>query len=131
MEALLSAGFNPNLTTYILWEGVTMYLVDEAVRDTLNLIATLPAGSTAGVDFFSEDLIKGNPPFEKLSKRMHSSIKYYSEILQFGAATGESLSSGVKDLLAETGLVLTRFEHVGSESDKYPPWYFFTHIEKH
>ena len=44
MEALLDSGFNPSLTTYILWEGVTMYLVEEAVRDTLNLIATLPAG---------------------------------------------------------------------------------------
>ena len=42
-----------------------MYLVEEAVRDTLNLIATLPAaGSAVGVDFFSRDLIEGNPPMK-------------------------------------------------------------------
>lgn len=62
MEALLGSGFNPNQTTYILWEGVTMYLVEEAVRDTLNLIATLPAGSAVGMDFFPGILSKATHP---------------------------------------------------------------------
>ncbi|NKB34316.1 MAG: SAM-dependent methyltransferase [Pseudomonadales bacterium] len=131
MEALLNSGFNPNLTTYILWEGVTMYLVEEAVRDTFNLITTLPSGSAAGVDFFSKDLIEGNPPFERISKAMHRGIKYYSENLQFGIPTGKKLSAGIEELSKESGLTLTKFEHVGSEGDKLPPWYFFSHIEKH
>lgn len=129
MEALLAAGFNPNLTTYILWEGVTMYLVEEAVRDTLNLAASLPKGSSLGVDFFSEDLIKGNAPYGKISKAMHGSIKYYSEKLLFGAAVGDSLSAGVEILAQEAGLTLSRFEHVGREGNKLPPWYFFTQID--
>ena len=130
MEALLDSGFNPSLTTYILWEGVTMYLVEEAVRDTLNLIATLPAGSAVGMDFFSRDLIEGNPPYEKLSKATHRSISFYSESLQFGIATGENLSDGLEELLKESGLTLTRFEHIGSLDDKKPPYYFFSLIEK-
>ena len=130
MEALLDSGFNPNLTTYILWEGVTMYLVEEAVRDTLNLIATLPAGSTVGMDFFSRDIIEGNPPYEKLSKAMHRTIMLYSENRRFGIATGENLSDGLEELLKESGLTLTRYEHVGSLKDKKPPYYFFSLIEK-
>ena len=132
LEALLDSGFNPNLTTYVLWEGVTMYLVEEAVRDTLNLIASLPTGSVVGADFFSQDLIQGNPPFEKIGKAMHSGIKYqYSENLQFGIPTGETLSEGLEEYLGESGLILKRFEHVGSSEEKKPPWYFFAHIEKH
>ena len=130
METLLDSGFNPNLTTYILWEGVTMYLTEEAVRDTLNLIATLPSGSAVGMDFFSGDLIEGNPPYEKLSKAMHRTIKLYSENLQFGIATGENLSDGLEELLKESGLTLSKFEHVGSLNDKKPPYYFFSLIEK-
>ncbi len=130
MEALLDSGFNANLTTYILWEGVTMYLVEEAVRDTLNLIATLPAGSAVGMDFFSWDLIEGNPPYEKLSKAMHRSISFYSENLQFGIATGENLSDGLEELLKESGLTLTKFEYIGSFEDKNPPYYFFSLIER-
>ena len=130
MEALLDSGFNPNLTTYILWEGVTMYLVEEAVRDTFNLIASLPVGSAVGADFFSHDLIVGNPPYERISKAMHGGIKYYSENLQFGIPTGETLSSGLEEFLKESGLTLTKFEHVGTAEDKRPPWYFFSHIEK-
>ena len=130
MEALLDSGFNANLTTYILWEGVTMYLVEEAVRDTLNLIATLPAGSAVGMDFFSWDLIEGNPPYEKLSKAMHKSISFYSENLQFGIATGENLSDGLEELLKESGLTLAKFEYIGSFEDKNPPYYFFSLIER-
>ena len=131
METLLDSGFNPNLTTYILWEGVTMYLVEEAVRDTLNLISTLPAGSAVGMDFFSRDLIEGNPPYEKLSKATHRTIKLYSENLQFGIPTGKNLSDGLEELLKESGLTLTRFEYIGSLADKKPPYYFFSLIERH
>ncbi|SVD80553.1 uncharacterized protein METZ01_LOCUS433407, partial [marine metagenome] len=42
MDTLLTSGFDPNKTTYILWEGVTMYLTDEAVNSTLALFSTLP-----------------------------------------------------------------------------------------
>ncbi|MBL6904312.1 MAG: class I SAM-dependent methyltransferase [Pseudomonadales bacterium] len=129
MDALLASGFNPNLTTYILWEGVTMYLVEEAIHDTLNLVFSLPKGSTVGVDFFSADLVKGNPPYTRMSKAMHKALKYYSETIQFGVATGETLSEGIEELVRESGLTLSKFEHIGSEEDKFPPWYFFSHIE--
>ncbi|MEQ9023204.1 MAG: class I SAM-dependent methyltransferase, partial [Pseudomonadales bacterium] len=129
MEALLASGFNPNVTTYILWEGVTMYLVEEAIHDTFNLVSSLPKGSTVGVDFFSADLVKGNPPYARISKTFHKGLKYYSEEIQFGVETGETLSEGIEKLVRDSGLTLSRFEYVGSEEDKPPPWYFFAQID--
>ena len=131
MDTLLTSGFDPNKTTYILWEGVTMYLTDEAVNSTLALFSTLPQGSVIGADFFTEDIVKGNPPLEKISKTIHTQIKYYSENFQFGIPTGETLSEGLEEYLSESELKLTRFEHVGSTEDRKPPWYFLAHIEKH
>jgi len=131
MDALLTSGFDPNKTTYILWEGVTMYLTAEAVNSTLALFSTLPQGSVISIDFFTEDMVKGNPPHETWSKRAHAAIKYYSEKIMFGIPTGESLSEGSEKLAAKHGLALTKFENVGDKDDKKKvPWYLFTEMAK-
>ena len=131
MDALLTSGFDPNKTTYILWEGVTMYLTDEAVNSTLALFSTLPQGSVIGADFFTEDMVKGNPPHETWSKRAHGAIKYYSEKIMFGIPTRGSLSEGSEKLAAKHGLTLTKFENLGDKDDKKKvPWYVFTEMAK-
>ena len=131
MDSLLASGFDQKKITYILWEGVTMYLTDEAVNSALALFSTLPQGSLIGADFFTEDLVKGNPPHETLSKRMHSAIKYYSEKIRFGIPTGETLSKGTEELAERHGLRLSKFENIGNETDKKNvPWYVFTEMKK-
>ena len=131
MDALLTSGFDPNKTTYILWEGVTMYLTDEAVNSTLALFSTLPQGSVISIDFFTEDMVKGNPPHETWSKRAHAAIKYYSEKIMFGIPTRGSLSEGSEKLAAKHGLTLTKFENLGDKDDKKKvPWYVFTEMAK-
>ena len=42
LDSLLTSGFDQRKTTYILWEGVTMYLTNEAVNSTLALFSELP-----------------------------------------------------------------------------------------
>jgi len=131
MDALLTSGFDPNKTTYILWEGVTMYLTDEAVNSTLAIFSILPQGSVIGADFFTEDMVKGNPPHETWSKRAHAAIKYYSEKIMFGIPTGGSLSEGCEKLAGKHGLTLTKFENLGDKDDKKKvPWYVFTEMAK-
>jgi len=131
MDSLLASGFDQKKITYILWEGVTMYLTEEAVNSALALFSTLPQGSVIGVDFFTEDVVKGNPPLETWSKRMHRSIKYYSEKIMFGIPTGQTLSQGAKELAERHGLQLSKFENIGDESDKKKvPWYVFTEMTK-
>jgi methyltransferase (TIGR00027 family) len=131
MDALSANGFDPDKTTYILWEGVTMYLTDEAINSTLSLFSTLPQGSVIGIDFFSEDMVKGNPPHEMWSKRFHAGVKYYSEKIMFGIPTGKFLSEGAENLASKHGLTLSKFENIGDKDDqKKVPWYLFTEMTK-
>lgn len=52
-ERLLEAGFQPRRLTCVIWEGVSMYLPEEAVRDTLRrLVALCAPGSRLGMDFW-------------------------------------------------------------------------------
>ena len=64
--------------------------------DTSTFLRT-PQGSVIGVDFFTEDVVKGNPPHETWSKRMHAGVKYYSEKIMFGIPTGQTLSQGAEN----------------------------------
>lgn len=131
LDSLLASGFDQRKTTYILWEGVTMYLTNEAVNSTLALFSELPQGSVIGVDFFTEDVVKGNPPHETWSKRMHAGVKYYSEKIMFGIPTGQTLSQGARELAERHGLRLSKFENIGDVNDKKKvPWYVFTEMTK-
>lgn len=61
-ERLVEAGFKPGQPTFWIWEGVTMYLEEAAVRETLDMVRRL---SAAG------DLITCDvwcPPAERLQK---------------------------------------------------------------
>ena len=131
LNSLRASGFDQRKTTYILWEGVTMYLTNEAVNSTLALFSELPQGSLIGVDFFTEDVVKGNPPHETWSKRMHAGVKYYSEKIMFGIPTGQTLSQGARELAERHGLRLSKFENIGDVNDKKKvPWYVFTEMTK-
>ena len=131
MDALLTHGFDPNKATYILWEGVTMYLTDGAVNSTLALFSTLPKGSVISIDFFTEDMVKGNSPHKIWSKFAHAALKYYNEKIMFGIPTGESLSEGIEQLASKYGLILSKFENIGDKDhQKKVPWYLLTELTK-
>src|SRR5579859_3273138 len=49
-DGLAAAGFDRAAPTCFSWLGVTMYLREEAVYDTLRWIASLPAGSSVTFD---------------------------------------------------------------------------------
>jgi methyltransferase (TIGR00027 family) len=50
-DVLTRHGHDPAQRTFFIWEGVTMYLPEEAVRDTLRFVATHPPGSGIVFDF--------------------------------------------------------------------------------
>jgi len=51
IRELSAAGFKPDRPACFSWLGVTMYLTNAAVMETLALIATLPQGSAITFDF--------------------------------------------------------------------------------
>ncbi len=56
-DVLAAGGYDPKQKTFFLWEGVTMYLPDAAVRDTLRWISKQASGSTLVFDFAYKSLI--------------------------------------------------------------------------
>jgi methyltransferase (TIGR00027 family) len=52
--ALKRAGYQPTLKTFFLWEGVTMYLTEEAIKATLRFMMQNSApGSVIAFDYFT------------------------------------------------------------------------------
>jgi methyltransferase (TIGR00027 family) len=56
-EVLAAAGYDPKQKTFFIWEGVTMYLPEAAVRDTLRWISQQAPGSSVVFDFAYRSLI--------------------------------------------------------------------------
>ena len=75
LQALTERGFDSALPTFFLWEGVTYYLPIDAVETTLREVSRLAPGSRIAFDFFSQELIDAEPPFEKIGKRMQRGKK--------------------------------------------------------
>ena len=125
-DALVEAGLDTSLTTFVLWEGVTMYLNEDAVLDTLKLAARLPTGSEIAFDYFSGELINQEPPYEKLGARMmKSAMKFYEEELQYGISTRKPAREKLENIVSDCGLRVTRFEHTQSEEPPTIPLYCF------
>ena len=126
LEALTGAGFDSAVTTFILWEGVTMYLTEQVVKDTLNAVTSLPAGSGIAFDYFSSQLVNAEPPFEKRGRRMaKSTMRYYAEALRYGISTQQPARAAVERVLNDCGLQLGKFEHIDMEEPPKIPQYCF------
>src|SRR5205814_8441861 len=50
-HVLASAGYDSSQRTFFIWEGVTMYLPEAAVQETLRWVAAQAPGSTIIFDF--------------------------------------------------------------------------------
>jgi len=58
-DALLDAGYQQNVMTFFIWEGVTMYLPEGAVRETLQWIAShAPSGSSIVFDYVYAAIVR-------------------------------------------------------------------------
>jgi len=65
---LVAAGFDPALPSCFVWEGVTMYIEEAVVRQTLAEVKSLPAGSIIGFDVVDADWAL-SPKMQKMTRR--------------------------------------------------------------
>jgi len=114
-QSLSEHGFQADVATFILWEGVTMYLSPEAVGDTLGQVARLAPGSRIAFDFLSRELVRHEAPFEKLGRRIQRSMRYYDEPFINGISTQAPARDHVVELLTSRGLELAAYEPYGEE----------------
>ncbi len=89
-EALKKAGYNPDVKTLFIWEGVTMYISGEAVDSTLKFIATQSApGSSVVYDYILLAIVKGDFKAYTDMRGLALWARYRGEPFIFGIAEGE------------------------------------------
>ncbi len=121
-QAVTEHGFDPTLPTFVLWEGVTMYLDDEAVEATLRQVAQLAAGSRIAFDFMSRELVRAEAPFVWIGRYAKFGIKFYGEHWLFGISTLAHSRDHVDLLVTSQGLELAEYEPLGDDRNGKMPF---------
>jgi methyltransferase (TIGR00027 family) len=118
LDALEKQGFDRTTRTFVLWEGVPMYLEEHAIKSTLSTIATLPPGSRIAFDFFSREWL--DSPAGRAFRR--SGVATYGEPVTFGFSVMPDFSGRLSDYLEEQGLALESDRPMGDEGEGKVPW---------
>jgi len=122
LASLKEHGFDPDLPTFILWEGVTMYLDDAAVDKTLREVAGLAPGSCVAFDFLSRELVLCRKPFVVLGNYAKYAMKaFYGESWLFGVSTAAPAGERAREFIEARGLALRGFEAFGGEAERGTP----------
>lgn len=97
LETVLKAnGYPGDRKTFFIWEAVSQYLTETAVRQTFDFLAQAPAGSQLAFTYVLKDFVEG--------KNLYGLEKFYERMIvkdnawHFGFATEE-----VVDFLSEYG----------------------------
>ena len=115
--ALARHGYDATQRTFVIMEGLTMYVPEEALRATFRFVASHAPGSSVVFDFATRAMIEGIkqinlasiPPVARPSlERFLNMIR--DEPWLFGFPVG-----GEKEWLAELGLELRELLTIGSE----------------
>jgi methyltransferase (TIGR00027 family) len=87
-EKLLESGFSVGATTFVVWEGVSMYLDRAAVESTLATLHELcGAGSVLAMDFWR--VVPGPAPLDRARRVVTRSFALIGEPLTFAVAPDE------------------------------------------
>jgi methyltransferase (TIGR00027 family) len=106
-ERLRSAGFQFDRPSFVIWEGVTHYLPEEAVDATLRVLATMNRGSEVVLTYMDRALIEGTRSFPG-GRRIMFAVRLMGEPFRFGLVPTETA-----DFLRERGFEL--LEDIGGE----------------
>lgn len=82
-EVLAAAGFNPDLKTFFIWEGVTNYLDEPAVDSTLRFVGKSAPGSRLAFTYVHRGLLDGSGAFS-VSPNVRRHLKRAGEPWTFG-----------------------------------------------
>jgi methyltransferase (TIGR00027 family) len=102
-DVLAKAGYQPDKKSSFIWEGVSMYLSEDAVRATLCTIASYSApGSSLVMDFAGRAMIEMLDRFPELSQ--HNYTTDWGEPWIFGVPDEKE-----REFFAESGLQVREF----------------------
>jgi methyltransferase (TIGR00027 family) len=117
-SVLEAAGYDSSQTTFFIWEGVTMYLPETAIAETLGWVGSQARGSTIIFDFIYRatlDFLAAIPTFENLPEQAKQAIARVQKLEAgepwiFGIPNG-----GESEFLAKFGLTVRELLPVGGE----------------
>lgn len=89
-------GFDRTKPTFLLWEGVSMYLDESAVHEFLSAVSALPEGSLIAFDFLPEHWWNNTKLGEKATKSI--SVTYGEKFTYFVSEEG-GLEASLQSLL--------------------------------
>jgi methyltransferase (TIGR00027 family) len=112
--ALTGFGYRPEARTFFIWEGVTQYLTEVAVRATLGALQAAPNGSRLAFTYVRKDFIDGVNMYD--AAILYKRFRKRQQVWQFGLD-----SDGVAAFIAEYGWQL--LEQTG------PDYYVHNYIE--
>ena len=119
LTRLINAGFNPGQPALFIWEGVVPYLDREAVKDTLQKIASTAKGSLVAFDYFTSELLES----QALSMRfVRASLNAGGEPLKFGVDRTPPSRERLAGLLQFCGLTLIEQRTLGQETEGKRAW---------
>lgn len=96
MGALVSHGYDAGARTFFVWEGVTQYLTEDAVRATFDQLSGVPRGSRIDFTYVRSDFIDGINTYG--AESFYRRVRVTSQLWKFGLAP-----DGVENFLADYG----------------------------
>jgi methyltransferase (TIGR00027 family) len=115
-DVLKAAGYDSGQRTFFIWEGVTMYLPEAAVEETLRWVAAQARGSTIIFDFVGAMVIQfmANIPWDKLPEVAKKGVERLQR-LEAGEPWIFGLPEDEKEFLRKLGLELRELLPIGGQ----------------
>ena len=85
--ALTASGYRTDARTFVVWEGVTQYLTQDAVRATLTAMQTAPTGSRLVFTYVCEDFIEGRNLYR--AAVLYKRFRQRRQVWKFGLQPAE------------------------------------------
>ena len=115
--ALARYGYDANRRTFVILEGVTMYVPEPALRALFGFIASHPKGSSVVFDFASRPMIEGIKKIDiaKVPPVARPSLERFLALIENEPWLFGFPVDGETEFLASVGLTLRETVTVGSE----------------
>lgn len=110
-ELLVAAGLDREQRTFVLWEGVSMYLDEQAVNATLDVFATLPDDSRLVFDVFLRPWLEGTRAGRSAQRAVRIS---YGETFLWSMPADGDFDAACERFLVARGLTCVRGRSVGA-----------------
>ena len=118
IERLKAAGFLPGKKTFFLWEGVTYYLTEAIVVESLRAMGEVcSVGSAIACDFFPLHLLKGQAPEGQAFWWMPLAtnvLDWIGEPFRFGVDTQTGNREAIAQLLSHSAFQLRELQMMGT-----------------